>query len=110
MTRREFTDKITQLLREMIDAGDEPIIDYALRSAEEQNRLYRMGASKCNGYTNKSRHNVGLALDIYLVKDDKAQYSWEFSKAIKWHNRWMEISGSKEWIHWDSCHFSSDGR
>ena len=110
MNRREFTDKITQLLREMIDAGAQPIFDFALRSAEEQRRLFATGKSRCDGQINKSRHQQGLALDIYLVKDDKAQYEWDKTEAEKWHARWMEISGSKEWIRWDTCHFSSDGK
>jgi hypothetical protein len=110
MTKREFTNKITQLIREMIDAGEEPIIDYAMRSPEEQNRLWKAGKSACDGYVIKSRHNQGLAMDIYLVKDNKAQYEWDRDKAIKWHNRFMEITGAESWIEWDPPHFSSDGR
>ena len=110
MTRQEFTKLINQLIREMVDAGDQPILDYALRSSEEQKRLFDLKASLCDGYKIQSRHNQGLAVDIYLTENGKVQYAWEFDKAIKWHNRWKELTGADAWLDWDAPHFSSDGK
>ena len=110
MTRQEFTKLINQLISEMIEAGDEPVIDYALRSAAEQKRLFDLKASLCDGYKILSRHNQGLAVDIYLTKDGKVQFAWEFSKSIFWHNRWKELTGAEIWLEWDAPHFSSDGK
>ena len=46
------------------------------RSAEEQNGLFKAGKSKCDGYTKKSNHQYGKALDFYAFVDGKA--SWEY--------------------------------
>ena len=101
MTRREFTENISLLLLEMVLDGDEPVIDYVLRSAEEQNRLYKKGVSGCDGYKKKSRHQYGKAMDIYLVKynskgEPYVDYNWtDEEKAKKWHKRWRELGGDK---------------
>jgi peptidoglycan LD-endopeptidase CwlK len=50
------------------------------RTAEQQNALYRDGASRCDGYTNRSNHQpptpggFGAALDFYAYKNGEA--SW----------------------------------
>jgi len=101
MNRRQFTKNIATLLTEMAEAGDMPVIDYALRSAEEQNRLFKKGVSGCDGYKKKSRHQYGKAMDIYLVKTRKdgsvyIDYNWtDREKALKWHIRWQELGGKK---------------
>jgi len=46
-----------------------------LRTAAQQNKLYSEGLSQCDGYTFKSRHQSGLALDFFAYVDNKA--SWE---------------------------------
>jgi hypothetical protein len=113
MTRREFTAAITTLLREMIDAGDQPIIDYALRSQQEQQRLFIAGLSKCDGIDRMSKHQTGTAMDIYLVETVKQDgkpdmvricFEWSADKARKWHDRWVQLGG-KELIVWDLGHF-----
>lgn len=35
-----------------------------LRTAEEQNKLFNEGASKCDGYNKKSFHQSGMAIDF----------------------------------------------
>jgi hypothetical protein len=45
-----------------------------LRSAEQQNRLFHNGKSKCDGYEKKSYHQSGNALDVYAYVDGSA--SW----------------------------------
>jgi len=49
MTRVEFSKCIVQLMSMMIEEGEDFLIDYCLRSAEEQNRLFKAGKSKCEG-------------------------------------------------------------
>lgn len=46
-----------------------------LRTAEEQNALYSRGSSQLDGYTKKSNHQSGKALDVYAYVDGRA--SWE---------------------------------
>jgi len=101
MNRRQFTKNIATLLTEMVEAGDMPVMDYVLRSAEEQNRLFQKGVSGCDGYKKKSRHQSGKAMDIYLVKTRKdgsvyVDYNWtDTEKCNKWHKRWVELGGRK---------------
>lgn len=47
----------------------------ALRTAEEQNKLYHNGKSQLDGYKRKSFHQTGKALDVYAYVNGKA--SWE---------------------------------
>lgn len=110
MTRREFTANIARLILEMVNAGEQPVLDFAVRSPEEQNRLFKLGVTKCDGYKIKSRHNQGLAVDLYLATDDGVIWEWPKEKAEYWHKRWCEITGAVDWIHWDAPHFSSDGK
>lgn len=85
----------------MVEIGDMPIIDYVLRSAEEQKRLFGKGVSGCDGYIKRSKHQLGKAMDIYLVKLNSkgkpyVDYNWtDRDKAIKWHRRWQELGGRK---------------
>jgi peptidoglycan L-alanyl-D-glutamate endopeptidase CwlK len=45
-----------------------------LRTAEEQNGLYKMGKSKADGYIRKSYHQTGNAFDIYGYVNGKATW------------------------------------
>lgn len=49
--------------------------DGGLRTAERQAELFADGKSKADGVKNKSRHQSGMALDVYAYVDGKA--SWE---------------------------------
>ena len=49
--------------------------DGGLRTAERQAELFADGKSKADGVNNKSRHQSGMALDVYAYVDGKA--SWE---------------------------------
>lgn len=101
MNRRTFTKNIAKLLIEMVEAGDMPVIDYCLRSKEEQRRLFDKGISGCDGTIKKSAHQSGKAMDIYLVKKRKngsiyVDYAWnDEEKKLKWHRRWEELGGRK---------------
>lgn len=46
-----------------------------LRTAEEQNKLYCDGKSKCDGYSKKSNHQSGDAIDFYAFVDGKASWN-----------------------------------
>lgn len=45
------------------------------RTAEAQHKLFLDGKSKADGYTNKSYHQTGNAVDVYAYVDGKA--SWQ---------------------------------
>tara|TARA_R100000544_G_scaffold20565_1_gene10000 strand:- start:11683 stop:12069 length:387 start_codon:yes stop_codon:yes gene_type:complete len=49
--------------------------DGGIRTAKRQKELFDKGASKCDGYTNKSYHQTGKAFDVFAYVDGKA--SWQ---------------------------------
>ena len=49
--------------------------DGGVRTAERQRELFDAGLSKASGYTHKSNHQSGMALDVYAYVDGQA--SWE---------------------------------
>lgn len=108
MTRSDFTAKISQLLYKMIDDGEKPILDFAMRSAAEQKRLFDKGLSKCDGVKKISRHQAGLAVDIYFVIDGQIDFGFVTQKAKenagKYHDFWVSIGGQPV-ISWDLPHF-----
>jgi len=104
MTRVEFTVKITSLLQMMIDADENPIIDFVKRSDEEQNRLFDEHLSKCDGYIKISQHQRGKAMDIYFV-DESTGYLHTPRKGFEyWHAKWQDMGG-QPMIEWDKHHF-----
>jgi hypothetical protein len=113
MNRRDFTKIYTQLITEMIVSGETPILDYLLRSDEEQYRLFSKGLSKCDGKDKKSKHQFAKAGDLYFVdKDGNIKYAEEIGiephpirdRYVKWHKRWEELGG-KPMIEWDCGHY-----
>ena len=50
-----------------IDVG----IVSGLRTAEEQSGYFKKGKSQCDGYVNKSKHQLGQAVDFVCYKDGK---------------------------------------
>ena len=53
-----------------------------LRTADDQNKLYRQKVSKCDGYKRKSYHQTGNAFDIYAYVDGKASWKHSHYKVI----------------------------
>ena len=45
-----------------------------LRTAEEQNALYKKKWSQLDGYNKKSYHQTGKAIDIFIITDGLADY------------------------------------
>jgi len=56
-----------------------------LRTAEDQNKLYRQKVSKCDGYKKKSYHQTGKAFDIYVIIDGKATWQTKYYKPVAKH-------------------------
>lgn len=44
------------------------------RTAEQQNALFQAGKSQLDGYDKKSKHQSGLAVDVFAYVDGKASY------------------------------------
>lgn len=102
MDRVTFSKRIVELLHTMSLEEEDYLIDYALRSAQEQNRLFKEGKSKCDGYNIISAHQKGKALDVYFVEENKLvdpKAGWEY-----WHNLWIK-RGGQPMIEWDKGHF-----
>lgn len=55
------------------------------RTKEEQNALFKKGASQLDGYSKKSRHQTGHALD-FVVYDENGKVTWGFSyyEQVSW--------------------------
>jgi hypothetical protein len=102
MTRTNFTLIISNLIAQMHLAGDSPILDWAFRSTEAQQEMFKAGKSKCDGVKKRSRHQDGLAVDIYLVHDESID--WLPDKAKYYHDLWQSWGG-KPMIDWDKGHF-----
>ena len=56
-----------------------------MRTAKEQNELYKKGRSRLDGYKNKSYHQTGKAFDIYAYVDGDASWEKEHLTAIARH-------------------------
>jgi peptidoglycan L-alanyl-D-glutamate endopeptidase CwlK len=77
LSKLEGVDKRLQFLaKEVLKISP---IDFAitsgLRTLEEQQELFKQGKSKCDGIKIKSKHQLGLAIDICPVIDGKIDYS-----------------------------------
>jgi len=69
------------------------------RTAEEQNELFKSGASKCDGYDKKSYHQSGLAIDLYAYVNGVADYRpKQINPVILCHFQAASILGYK--IRW----------
>ena len=107
MKRVEFSKKLFILTSYMIEDGVDYVLDYVLRSREEQKRLYDLGLSKCDGTKILSAHQKGLAIDIYFVINGvidfefKTREAKDFSK--RYHDIWVTLGG-KPVIEWDRPH------
>ncbi|MEZ8744164.1 M15 family metallopeptidase [Vibrio sp. 10N.286.49.E1] len=55
------------------------------RTVDEQNALFKQGASQLDGYNKKSRHQSGHAID-FVVYDENGKVTWGFSyyEQVSW--------------------------
>lgn len=105
MTRTEISFAIAKLIIQMNLDGLHPAIDYGKRSTEEQNRLFKAGASKLDGLTKISAHQTGRAFDVLLFDDQgKLMKAWPQEIIDKYHGLWESWGGKNE-ISWDVGHF-----
>ena len=102
--RMDFTTAVKDLLAFMQSEGDFPILDYALRSKDEQKRLYELGKSTCDGEVKVSKHQLGLAVDIYFYNPLTHNLDFDRGKADKYHEFWISLGG-KPMIEWDQGHY-----
>ena len=78
-----------------------------VRTAEEQNKLFKDGKSQKDGFRHKSRHQFGEAIDIVPFVDGKISWKWahifkmadavkaaadELGVRIRWGGSWTELS------------------
>ena len=56
------------------------------RTAEEQNELYKKGLSECDGYKNKSTHQLHLAVDICPLRNGQPLWKLEGNE-----KEWLEV-------------------
>jgi len=100
MNRREFSKNISTLILRMIADGNSPIIDYVLRSTEEQKRMFAQGLSKLDGVNKLSAHQKAIAADIYFVvtnPDLSVEVDFNCDKTAdlqrKYHDIWVSMGG-----------------
>ena len=53
-----------------------------IRTDEQQNSLFKAGASKADGYIRKSKHQSGLALDFFAYVDGRASWKKDYLTII----------------------------
>jgi hypothetical protein len=102
VNRIEFTSRIGKLILYGNELGYDLVLDWVLRDADTQHRLYLKGASKCDGIKNRSRHQDGLAADIYIIEDGKIVN--EAEPYLKLHEYWDSLGGESA-LMWDIGHF-----
>lgn len=110
MTRSKFTKMIVELMSKIINDGVEVILDYGMRSKIEQYFLYARGLSRCDGFVKLSKHQAGLAIDIYFVVNDKIDWGYETPQAQEWANKYHDIwvgMGGDAVIQWDMGHYQA---
>lgn len=73
-----------------------------LRTAEQQNEIFNIGNSECDGYDKKSYHQTGLAIDFVPYINGK--YTWnnkwaflEIKKAVD--KAWEDILHGNYYLH-----------
>lgn len=107
-----------------ITSQDFGIPNQAVRTAEEQNALFKRGASQKDGYKNKSNHQItpdGYGHSVDLVPWLGGKFTWEpwdlfypiaFAMAeaarevnvrLRWGGNWYEVLN-------DYCHSADDAR
>ena len=111
MKRHEFTVALGKLIVQMYLEGERPLLDYVKRSGEEQARLYAIGrttpgkiVTKCDGTEKESRHQRGMAADIYFLNEAGNGIAEPIKGWAYWHKRWEQFGG-KPMIEWDKGHF-----
>jgi len=103
MTREEFCKKIVLLLLYIQAKGYRYIIGEVWRGEIQQLYYYLTKRSKCDGIKNRSSHQDGKAIDIWLL-DKNGKIDWDKKKYEELHQFWQSLGG-KPMIEWDLGHF-----
>lgn len=110
--RTSFTEAHALLVLHMISNKDIPISDFLKRSDEEQRRLFNKGLSKCDGKVKISKHQLGQAIDMYLLDSLGRLIDWKDipKKAEYYHQYWETLGGAPVLLDgdgkpWDLGHF-----
>jgi hypothetical protein len=89
----KFRLQVARLLEALRRRGYHPFIFEAFRSTERQKWLFAQGrtrdldlpkVTKCDGVENKSRHQAGLAADIWFI-DSKGRKECPPAKDDRWY-------------------------
>lgn len=103
MNRMRFTCMVAFLIQHVrTSTAYGPILDYCKRSDYEQAWLFKKGLSKCDGLKKRSKHQSGLAVDLYL--SDGKRLIWDRKIYGKLHKFWEGMGGCPM-LSWDIGHF-----
>lgn len=110
MKKWQFTENVAKLILWCREQGYYVFMDYGLRSAEEQKRLFDKGLSRCNGASTISAHQYGkhphghFAVDLPMCGND-----WDINSPEPYeraHDFWSTLGGAPM-ISWDKAHFEA---
>ena len=78
----EILERALEISSTRVDGVDFTIISTAgIRTPEQQNRLFKEGVSKADGYNKISKHQTGDALDVVPFVNGRA--SWDEKELLK---------------------------
>ncbi len=79
--------RLVEIVKKAIEETNQDFsVVEGLRSAERQNELFKKGYTEIDGYTLKSSHQLGLAIDIAPYKNGKLLWDFKGNEA-----EWLEI-------------------
>lgn len=79
LNNEKLDSRLRDLMNEIIKISKVRFeIIYSLRTAEEQNKIFKDGASQCDGFIKQSEHQKGLAIDIVCYVNDKITWDKKY--------------------------------
>lgn len=99
-----FMELLPKLINKMLEEGFHPVIGYAYRDQETQNRLFDQGKSA----TKTSNHQRCLAIDIELFDSD-GDYRTDKEAHEQFGEYWKSLHSDCGWggdFGWDANHYS----
>ncbi len=114
MNRREFSNLITKhflYITSVLPPDYYPVLDYVKRGEADQKALFDQGKSECDGVNKLSRHQLGKACDILIMKMTPGERDKVIDPMVEFPDLWRRIRivwedcGGDRMIPWDKCHF-----
>ena len=114
MNRREFSSLITkqfQFIESKLPPEYYPVWDYLKRGEADQKMLFDQKRSECDGINKISRHQLGKAADILIMKITPGERDKVIDPMVEIPDIWRRIrvvweeSGGDRMIPWDKNHF-----